>query len=130
MFRLWCEWGITVCHRVLMMSVWRIFYWINLKSPDLCFSSYSRYFSDTCWILDIVRRNSVLVTIKDDKGWRSVWLKLSKWVHQSINRSIRTLLKGDRTVIWAGSLLAQWWYAMSINRLKSLEIVWKYLVLC
>ena len=32
---------LIACHRVCMMLTWRIWYWINWKTPNLCFSLFS-----------------------------------------------------------------------------------------
>ena len=42
---------LTVCYTVLVMLVWRIWYWINLSSPNLYFS----FFLLTCLLRIVLR---------------------------------------------------------------------------
>ena len=49
----------TICNTVLVLLVWRIWYWISQRSLDWHFSLYS---SLVCWyFIDVKRRNFVLV---------------------------------------------------------------------
>ena len=85
---------LTVCHTILMTLVWRIWYWICLKSPEWYFL-YS--YSISSWFcIKIVRRNSVLITHGVDKMYclintLKLWTLHSHGFPSVVGRNLLTL---------------------------------------
>ena len=64
---------LTVYHTILLMLVWRIWYWMNYNYPNWYFPLVHHLSAWYC--IDIVRRNSLLVTHRSERvnhliGWK------------------------------------------------------------
>ena len=62
---------LTVCHTILML-VWRIWCWIHYYCNPLIYNFLYSHFSSAWYCIDIVRRNSVLVTC-DIQEVNNIW---------------------------------------------------------
>ena len=62
---------LTVCHTILML-VWRIWCWIHYYCNPLIYNFLYSHFSSAWYCIDIVRRNSVLVT-RDIQEVNNIW---------------------------------------------------------
>ena len=103
---------LTVCHTILKMLVWRIWYWIN-NNPLIYIFLYSHYLSTWCGI-DIVGRKSVLVTnesIKENVG--SVWQCHNVW-------------SGTLTGILATASCLRWRSCLSKLSSSFISLSWSY----